>query len=259
MATARSQALPPAPPPRAPTEARTRGQLANQIANGLVRLWRERAGVGPQRARAHVTETSVTCLMEGTLTAAERTLATTGRSELVRRQRDVLRQVLSADASELVERVTGRRVLCMLGDTSVEPDHAVDVFVLGGPVADGPGSAGGDRDRRARAVPARPAMEVRVREDGRTVRIRPVGDLDLAGMSALAEPIEAARATGMAIVLELDGLDFLDSSGLNLILATWEAARRDGTPFTLTPGRANVQRVFRVAGLDDVLPFERRR
>ena len=89
------------------------------------------------------------------------------------------------------------------------------------------------------------------------MRIRPVGDLDLAGMSALAEPIEAARATGMAIVLELDGLDFLDSSGLNLILATWEAARRDGTPFRLTPGRANVQRVFRVAGLDDVLPFER--
>jgi anti-sigma B factor antagonist len=259
MAAARSRALPPAPAGRESTEAQTRGQVANQIANGLVRLWRERAGVGPQRARAHVTETSVTCLMEGTLTAAERTLATTGRSELVRRQRDVLRQVLSADASELVERVTGRRVLCMLGDTSVEPDHAVDVFVLGGPVADGPGLAGGDRHRRARAVPARPAMEVRVREDRRTVRIRPVGDLDLAGMSALAEPIEAARATGMAIVLELDGLDFLDSSGLNLILATWEAARRDGTPFTLTPGRANVQRVFRVAGLDDVLPFERRR
>ena len=68
----------------------------------------------------------------------------------------------------------------------------------------------------------------------------------------------AARATGMAIVLELDGLEFLDSSGLNLILATWEAARRDDTPFTLTPGRPNVHRVFHVAGLDDVLPFERR-
>jgi anti-anti-sigma factor len=257
MAAARSRALPHAPAGRESTEAQTRGQLANRIANGLVRLWRERAGVGPQRARAHVTETSVTCLMEGTLTAAERTLATSGRGELVRRQRDALREVLRADASELVERVTGRRVLCMLGDTSVEPDHAVDVFVLGGPVADGPGSAGDEGDRPRRAAPAAPSLEVRVREDGRTVRIRPVGDLDLTGLSALAEPIEAARATGMAIVLELDGLDFLDSSGLNLILATWDAARRDGTPFTLTPGRANVRRVFRLAGLEDVLPFER--
>jgi anti-anti-sigma factor len=250
-----AEALSSAPAGRTSTEAPTRGQLANQIANGLVRLWRERAGVGPQRARAHVTETSVACLMEGTLTAAERTLATSGRGELVRRQRDELRRVLRDDASELVEGVTGRRVLCVLGDTSVEPDHAVDVFVLGGPVADDPGPAAGGRDRQARAV--RPALEVRVREDGRTVRIRPVGDLDLAGMSALAEPIEAAQATGMAIVLELDGLDFLDSSGLNLVLATWEAARRDGTPFTLTPGRPNVHRVFQVAGLDDVLPFER--
>jgi anti-anti-sigma factor len=256
MAAAHSRALPSAPAGGESTEAQTRGQLANQIANGLVRLWRERAGVGPQRARAHVTETSVTCLMEGTLTAAERTLATTGRGELVRRQRDVLRRVVRPDACELVERVTGRRVLCMLGDTSVEPDHAVDVFVLGGPVADGLGSLEDAMDRRRRAAPARPGLEVGVREDGRTVRIRPVGDLDLSGMGALAEPIEAARATRMAIVLELDGLDFLDSSGLNLILATWEAARRDGTPFTLTPGRPNVQRVFRVAGLDDVLPFE---
>jgi anti-sigma B factor antagonist len=259
MAAPGSEALPPAPAGRASTEARTRGQLANQIANGLVRLWRERAGVGPQRARAHVTETAVTCLMEGTLTAAERTLAASGRSELVRRQRDELRGVLRDDASELVQRVTGRRVLCMLGDTSVEPDHAVDVFVLGGPVADGPGSVGGDRDGHPRAAPVPLALEVHVREEGRAVHIRPAGDLDLAGVSALAESIEAARATGKAIVLELDGLDFLDSSGLNLILATWEAARRDGTPFTLTPGRANVQRVFRVAGLDDVLPFERRR
>jgi anti-anti-sigma factor len=232
--------------------------MANQIANGLVRLWRERAGVGPQRARAHVTEMSVTCLMEGTLTAAERTLVASGRTELVRRQRDELRLILRADASELVERSTGRRVLCMLGDTSVEPDHAVDVFVLGGPVADGPGSVGGGGEGRTRAAAVPPALEIRVREDGRTVHISPVGELDLAGVSALAEAIENARATGMAIVLELDDLQFLDSSGLNLILATWEAARHDGTPFTLTPGPANVHRVFQVAGLDDVLPFERR-
>jgi stage II sporulation protein AA (anti-sigma F factor antagonist) len=144
----------------------------------------------------------------------------------------------------------------MLGDTSVEPDHAVDVFVLGGPVADGAGSVGGERDGRLRAALAPPALEVRVREDGGTVRIRPVGELDLTGVSAVAEPIDAARATGMAIVLELDELEFLDSSGLNLILATWEATRDDGIPFTLTPGPANVHRVFQVAGLADVLPFE---
>ncbi|MCW3050418.1 MAG: hypothetical protein JWO74_4702 [Solirubrobacterales bacterium] len=257
MGAAGSQALPPAPSQRVSAEPRTRGQMANQIANGLVGLWRERAGVGPQRARAHVTETSVTCLMEGTLTAAERTLAVSGRTELVRRQRDELRRILRPDASRLVERVTGRQVLCMLGDTSVDPDHAVDVFVLGDPVDGGGGPPGGEGEGRRRRAPAPPALEVGVREHGRTVHIRPAGELDLAGVSALAEPIEAARAKGMAIVLELDELEFLDSSGLNLILATWEGARRDGTPFVLTPGPANVHRVFQVAGLDDVLPFER--
>jgi anti-sigma B factor antagonist len=237
--------------PNVTPDTRTRGQLASEIANGIVRLWRDRAGTGPKRARAHVTDGFVTCVMEGTLTPAERTLADAGRADLVRRQRAELRWSMRDDAVALVERITGRRVLSALGDTAVEPDHAVDVFILG---EDLPG--------RRRAAPSKtmagPAtLQVRVIAEATRVRVRPEGDLDLAGVEALAPRIEAARATSLPMVIELDGVGFLDSSGLNLILATWEAAQRDGHPFTLTRGPANVHRVFQIAGLDEILPFER--
>jgi anti-anti-sigma factor len=239
---------PPAAPPASPPVAggRTRGQLASEIADGLVRLWRERSGTGPRRARAHVTESHVTCLFEGTLTPAERTLAARGRADLVRRQRDELRASLERDAIALVERVTGRPVAAALGDARVDPDFAAQVFVLD------------PRDERVARVtatgdPIPDALQVEVREAGAEVRVRPVGELDLASVDALRAPLEEAHATGRPIVLELDGLSFLDSAGVGLIVRTWEAARRSGTPFRCTPGRPAVRRTLQVAGLDTLL------
>src|SRR5215213_3896527 len=124
----------PVVPPAVP--GRTRGQLASEIADGLVKLWRERSGAGPRRARAHVTDGHVTVLFEGTLTPAERTLAARGRHELVRAQRDELRASLQGEATALVERVTGRLVVAAMGDVLVEPDHATQVFVLGTALSD---------------------------------------------------------------------------------------------------------------------------
>jgi anti-sigma B factor antagonist len=239
---------PVAPPAGVP--GRTRGQLASEIADGLVRLWRERSGTGPRRARAHVTDSHVTCLFEGTLTPAERTLAARGRADLVRAQRDELRASLQAEAIVLVEQVTGRRVLAALGDSVVEPDHAVQVFVLGG--------------QRPLATPAAPAhelapssipepLQVELRQEADAVHVRPVGELDLASVDALRGPLDHALSSGHPVVLELDGLTFLDSAGVGLIVQAWEAARRRGARFRCTPGRPTVQRALRVAGLEGLL------
>jgi anti-sigma B factor antagonist len=58
------------------------------------------------------------------------------------------------------------------------------------------------------------------------------------------------------LTLDLSGLDFLDSTGVRLVVEAADAARRRGGTLRLRPGREEVQRVFRVTGLEDVLPFD---
>src|SRR4051812_16800632 len=252
-----SMAADPRTPPLTspPVPGRTRGQLASEIADGLVRLWRERSGTGPRRARAHVTDSHVTCLFEGTLTPAERTLAQRGRSDLVREQRNELRASLQGEAIALVERVTGRLVVAAMGDSLVEPDHATEVFVLGQarPAAVAGPATGTGAVTVADAIPD--ALQVELREgDGESaIHVRPVGELDLASVDVLRGPLEDARGTGRPVVLELDGLTFLDSAGVGLIVQSWEAARRAGSSFHCTPGRPAIQRTLQVAGLDALL------
>jgi len=243
------------PQPIPVVPGRTRGQLASEIADGLVKLWRERSGTGPRRARAHVTDAHVTCLFEGTLTPAERTLVHRGRTDLVRAQREELRASLHVEAVALVERVTGRLVLAALGDSLAEPDHAVQVFVLGqaapGTVAAVPPGLGRAELPPTDAIPDQ--LQIEIRDEDGAVRVRPVGELDLASVDTLRGPLDEARATGRPVVLELDGLTFLDSAGVGLIVQAWEASRRAGTELRCTPGRPAVQRTLQVAGLDALL------
>jgi anti-sigma B factor antagonist len=240
---------PPVPPP-ATVPGRTRGQLASEIADGLVKLWRERSGTGPRRARAHVTDSHVTCLFEGTLTPAERTLAARGRADLVRAQRDELRASLQGEAIVLVEQVTGRRVVAALGDSVVEPDHAVQVFVLGGPRP----VAAAVRPPDASSAAAIPEpLQVELRQEGDELHVRPVGELDLVSVETLRGPLDRAVAGGHPVVLELDGLTFLDSAGVGLIVQAWESARRAGVALRCTPGRPAIQRTLQVAGLEGLV------
>ena len=77
----------------------------------------------------------------------------------------------------------------------------------------------------------------------------------MATQGELRAALEVAQASG-AVVLDLGALRFLDTSGLRLILETAEASRRDGFSFSVLPGSAAVQRLFDVAGVAELVPFE---
>jgi anti-anti-sigma factor len=98
------------------------------------------------------------------------------------------------------------------------------------------------------------SVEVVAGDDGRVVLV-PRGELDMATQGELRAAIDVAKASG-AVVLDLRVLRFLDTSGLRLILETAEATRRDGFGFTVVPGGAAVQRLFEVAGVAELVPFE---
>ena len=96
-----------------------------------------------------------------------------------------------------------------------------------------------------------------VERAGPAATVRLHGDLDWNGVLRL-EP-ELSRLLGeegvRELTLDLAGLGFLDSTGMGLVIETSEAARRGEHELHLRPGPEEVQRVFRVAGVEDVLPF----
>jgi anti-sigma B factor antagonist len=56
------------------------------------------------------------------------------------------------------------------------------------------------------------------------------------------------------LVLDLEGVGFVDSSGLGLLIATHERASRAEVDMAITGAGPEIQRVFTIAGLDGVLP-----
>jgi anti-anti-sigma factor len=99
-------------------------------------------------------------------------------------------------------------------------------------------------------------VEVR-RVPGRLI-VAPQGELDIATLDQM-RAVLADRREGEALELDLGGVDFMDTSGLQLVVEAHRDARRDGYDLTIVHGSTSVRRVFEMAGLDRVLPFTERR
>ena len=100
-------------------------------------------------------------------------------------------------------------------------------------------------------------LEVRSeRSDDRHV-IALQGELDLDGVGGVTEELESAEASdAREIVLDLSGLDFIDSSGVRMIVSADLRSRADGDRLRLIAGNPRVQRVFELTGVLERLPFE---
>jgi anti-anti-sigma factor len=81
------------------------------------------------------------------------------------------------------------------------------------------------------------------------------GELDFETAFDVEMRLERAIGRADSVVVDLSGLDFIDSTGIRTLLEANRAAQREGTPLRLLPGTPAVQRVFEVAGLLDELPF----
>ncbi|MHB8233321.1 MAG: STAS domain-containing protein [Solirubrobacteraceae bacterium] len=86
--------------------------------------------------------------------------------------------------------------------------------------------------------------------------LRLSGELDLASAPGLEDTIEqVCRSRAHAITIDLSRLSFIDSCGLRSILTAKQLCDQSAQQFALVPGRPQVQRVFELSGLADVLPF----
>jgi uncharacterized NAD(P)/FAD-binding protein YdhS len=85
------------------------GVMTAAISNSMVGLLHRYTGRGPTRARTTIGENVIVCVMGATLTKAEQSLVQDGKAEVV---------------------LHSRRAFAFMSNNHIDPDLAVEVFIL---------------------------------------------------------------------------------------------------------------------------------
>jgi uncharacterized protein YbcI len=73
---------------------------------------------------------TVVCILRDGFTTVERTLLDTGEIESVYRMRRSFQQAMEGEFRRIVEEATGRNVIAYMSSIHVDPDLAVEMFVM---------------------------------------------------------------------------------------------------------------------------------
>jgi anti-sigma B factor antagonist len=100
------------------------------------------------------------------------------------------------------------------------------------------------------------ALRVDVDEREAATVVTVAGELDLGSSPKLRDvAVRQLLAGDRVLVLDLTGLEFLDSTGLGVIVAVLKRARTLGAELHLVISRERVRTPFRITGVDGLLPI----
>lgn len=96
------------------------------------------------------------------------------------------------------------------------------------------------------------------RENG-VLTVKLQGELDHYSVAAIREEIDAnlCDCAGKALILDLGAVDFMDSSGLGLILGRQNKLRAIGARLILQEPTPQIERILRLAGVDRTIQMRR--
>jgi anti-sigma B factor antagonist len=99
-------------------------------------------------------------------------------------------------------------------------------------------------------------FDVQVRDRGGWVVVALVGELDLASAPEVRTAVVRALADGGAhLVLDLSGVDFVDSLGLGVVVSALKRVRGRGGELAVVVSEERVRRPFTLTGLDSLVPL----
>jgi uncharacterized protein YbcI len=106
------------------------GELSAAISTMVVHMLAETTGRGPTKAKTTLGENGVFVVLQDTLTKGERSLANAGEQATVLDVRRRWQEIMRSQMSAKIEELTGRKVVGFMSDNHIDPDLAVEVFVL---------------------------------------------------------------------------------------------------------------------------------
>ena len=99
-------------------------------------------------------------------------------------------------------------------------------------------------------------LTLRTTPDDGACRIELIGELDLSTVEALDQELRRAeRQQPSTLVLDLSALDFIDSTGIGFLIETTSRCHDGGPRLPLVRGSEDVDRIFRITGVHEHLPF----
>ena len=101
-----------------------------------------------------------------------------------------------------------------------------------------------------------PKLDFETTRNGTMAIVRPTGELDISGAAVLEAELErlAGDPELGTVVLDMRGLEFMDSSGLRLVVVADMRAREASRRFSLIRDDT-VHRVFEITRMSDRLDF----
>jgi uncharacterized protein YbcI len=103
---------------------------AAQISSLVVQLVRSYTGRGPTKAWTSIDADLVSVVLRDTLTRGEQSLVADDRAQFVLDVRKAYQATMRADLVAAVETITGRKVIAFMSDNHIDPDIAIESFVL---------------------------------------------------------------------------------------------------------------------------------
>jgi uncharacterized protein YbcI len=110
------------------------GALNAALTSAIVGIHTNHLGRGPSSASSFHNENVVTVLMRDVMTQVEKTLSRSGSGHAVTNMRHLYQETMADDFKAAVERLTGRKVVAFVSGNHIDPDIAVETFVLDGPI-----------------------------------------------------------------------------------------------------------------------------
>ena len=100
------------------------------ISDAMVGLLSRYTGRGATSSWTTVGRDLIVCVMGDALTKGEKILVQHGNQEAVLDIRSAFQETMGADAVSIVEELSGRRVAAFMSQNHIDPDLAVEIFVL---------------------------------------------------------------------------------------------------------------------------------
>ena len=100
-------------------------------------------------------------------------------------------------------------------------------------------------------------FSISVERSGREVSLVVAGDLDLASAYSLEREVGQQRAAGSTrVLIDLADVDFIDSTGLRVLLALRNDAKRNSHALSLVPPPPTAGRIFTITGTGALFDWE---
>jgi anti-sigma B factor antagonist len=101
------------------------------------------------------------------------------------------------------------------------------------------------------------ALTIRVRHDRDYAIVAVAGEVDIATVTRLRESLFELAVSGRPLVVDLEQVSFIDSSGLAALAGAARRAAAHGASLQVVCARPRIRQLFHLTGLDGQVPLAR--